>query len=75
MGRQLIKLFEISNHAPGVGSDVDELVRILGAGNISIHAPREGSDWEITHAPTLTQPFQSTLPVRGATRLRLPSLK
>ena len=34
---------------------------------ISIHAPREGSDAEITgETPNLTL-FQSTLPVRGAT--------
>ena len=39
-----------------------------GAGTISIHAPRTGSDG--THCPTLTgdHEFQSTLPARGATR-------
>ena len=33
---------------------------------ISIHAPREGSDWTIL-AGSSSRRFQSTLPVRGAT--------
>ena len=36
--------------------------------HISIHAPREGSDAERYHASVATATFQSTLPVREATR-------
>ena len=34
---------------------------------ISIHAPREGSDWYIITELGSMAEFQSTLPVRGAT--------
>ena len=35
--------------------------------NISIHAPREGSDDSLAYEYKLTDAFLSTLPVRGAT--------
>ena len=35
--------------------------------NISIHAPRTGSDGNLTRDPQLRSVFQSTLPARGAT--------
>ena len=35
--------------------------------NISIHAPREGSDRGLQKSPALPGPFLSTLPARGAT--------
>ena len=35
---------------------------------ISIHAPREGSDLRFPKRPQLPEQFQSTLPVRGATQ-------
>ena len=59
----------ISIHAPRVGSDQD--YRIFAAEYIiSIHAPRVGSDI-IQTAPVkgLSEEFQSTLPVWGATLL------
>ena len=37
------------------------------AGEISIHAPREGCDCTILMTAPPTPPFQSTHPVRGAT--------
>jgi hypothetical protein len=57
----------VSIHAPRVGSDGR-----LGAGKsllaaVSIHAPRVGSDWAAGCWPTRGSPFQSTLPVWGAT--------
>ena len=36
--------------------------------HISIHAPREGSDWAYWYSSERMSGFQSTLPVRGATR-------
>ena len=43
--------------------------------NISIHAPREGSDVADTVTTATTEQFQSTLPARGATELLLPLLQ
>ncbi len=59
----------ISIHAPREGSDADGIVSIVPP-PISIHAPREGSDllaklWVLNKGE-----FQSTLPARGATRMR-----
>ena len=41
-----------------------------GAGHISIHAPRAGSDRSLRVAENAKSEFQSTLPVRGATYRR-----
>ena len=41
--------------------------------NISIHAPRTGSDPQRRALLKYEQAFQSTLPARGATHRRLPS--
>ena len=38
-----------------------------GLTEISIHAPREGSDWLYKCRANFIDEFQSTLPVRGAT--------
>ena len=48
---------------------------VLGIGHhairlISIHAPREGSDWYFRPRSSTATLFQSTLPVRGATYYR-----
>ena len=62
-----VKLRGISIHAPREGSDAAEsgdLERLA----ISIHAPREGSDQSHKAIKNFSQGFQSTLPVRGATR-------
>ena len=57
----------ISIHAPRAGSDCQSLCR-QPCGGISIHAPRAGSDnVRNVHCAHFFQ-FQSTLPVRGATR-------
>ncbi len=57
----------ISIHAPRAGSDTPW--RSHGAsGKISIHAPRAGSDTLSLTAGDRVKVFQSTLPVRGATR-------
>ena len=63
--------FCISIHAPRVGSD-DRTKGIGGSDTaISIHAPRVGSD--MIFVPGLLQQvgFQSTLPVWGATSIRM----
>ena len=46
---------------------MQHLIDKLG-GDISIHAPRTGSDASQGYAAVLQQIFQSTLPTRGATR-------
>ena len=58
----------ISIHAPREGSDLLAFCRFPASVLISIHAPREGSDGHGRHALGIAQQFQSTLPVRGATR-------
>ena len=57
----------ISIHAPREGSDWGHTVA-LAFQCISIHAPREGSDAVQAAIDRCFQIFQSTLPVRGATR-------
>ena len=57
----------ISIHAPRAGSDVvPPPLDVLR--DISIHAPRAGSDYGVAVADVYADVFQSTLPVRGATR-------
>ena len=58
----------ISIHAPREGSD-GLMVFIVTAAPISIHAPREGSDPRPINSSSFWYRFQSTLPVRGATRM------
>ena len=60
----------ISIHAPHAGSD-DVLLSMFDADGISIHAPHAGSDDTHLHAPWCIIKFQSTLPMRGATRKML----
>ena len=57
----------ISIHAPRAGSDIIVARRTLRLKDISIHAPRAGSDRLCSRSSTITEKFQSTLPVRGAT--------
>ena len=58
----------ISIHAPRVGSDragrISSPAEVIG---ISIHAPRVGSDVAVEAEEIKPVPFQSTLPVWGAT--------
>ena len=59
---------QISIHAPLTGSDVLD----FGAAHkilISIHAPLTGSDLEPEESAPTWKKFQSTLPLRGATRV------
>ena len=56
----------ISIHAPREGSDRISSISSWESG-ISIHAPREGSDLSHRGGADGPRPFQSTLPVRGAT--------
>ena len=60
----------ISIHAPREGCDTDAQNHANNAG-ISIHAPREGCDRHFVHASLDGIEFQSTHPVRGATRVLL----
>ena len=58
----------ISIHAPREGSDVASIIEVESMYNISIHAPREGSDNLLLGDDNIVPLFQSTLPVKGATR-------
>ena len=64
---ELLILPAISIHAPREGSD-HGLAPATSGGGISIHAPREGSDPPTWWRCGTGDGFQSTLPVRGATR-------
>ena len=57
----------ISIHAPREGCDGNDDTH-QHANRISIHAPREGCDTETTIRTNTQTVFQSTHPVRGATR-------
>ena len=57
----------ISIHAPRVGRDFDCIIQEGGC-LISIHAPRMGRDEALLGCCRETAAFQSTHPVRGATR-------
>src|SRR6185436_17414184 len=57
----------VSIHAPREGSD-EPVIRFACAQAVSIHAPREGSDRRGDRAQGKRSLFQSTLPVKGATR-------
>ena len=59
--------FQISIHAPRVGSDCAPRQRQGERGEISIHAPRVGSDSPPHSGRCQEKRFQSTLPVWGAT--------
>ena len=61
----------ISIHAPRAGSDKDWIKCLLLISEISIHAPRAGSDFDGQEMTLCCNIFQSTLPVRGATKKRL----
>ena len=60
---------DISIHAPRTGSDT-RFVCIYTIVIISIHAPRTGSDRHRLRTHCQANPFQSTLPARGATDSR-----
>ena len=57
----------ISIHAPREGSDIMQITQPEEM-TISIHAPREGSDISSGNIASRSSAFQSTLPVRGATK-------
>ena len=63
---------EISILAPRAGSD-DRRTNARIADNISILAPRAGSDFSNCSFERLAFTFQSSLPVRGATRFMFPT--
>ena len=57
----------ISIHAPLTGSDGAQ-INPTSRKKISIHAPLTGSDLEPEESAPTWKKFQSTLPLRGATR-------
>ena len=61
---------QISIHAPRAGSDPSLLLVQGGLTHISIHAPRAGSDAPTAPICSMRAAFQSTLPVRGATKAK-----
>ena len=60
----------ISIHAPRGGSDGNHSADPTDRRRISIHAPRGGSDRVLSQGFGDQIPFQSTLPVGGATAMR-----
>jgi len=66
-GRCLRFIRVVSIHAPGEGSDTSHQ-RVPDTMTVSIHAPGEGSDGRPIEVVNIAPPFQSTLPVKGATR-------
>ena len=58
----------ISIHAPRGGATADKIVR-SGVLPISIHAPMQGTTVPVPKDQTKVKTFQSTLPMRGATRV------
>ena len=60
---------EISIHAPHTGRDQVELRELSDDVDISIHAPHTGRDLEPGDITVFELEFQSTRPIRGATRL------
>ena len=58
----------LSIHAPREGCDLQNTDDVLHHGHLSIHAPREGCDAACLNACWPCLSFQSTHPVRGATR-------
>ena len=60
--------YKVSIHAPNEGSD-DMSNMISVASGVSIHAPNEGSDLAQIRNGRQAR-FQSTLPMKGATRER-----
>ena len=60
-------VFDISIHAPRVGSDTGAKLPLDASAGISIHAPRVGSDDLRIYLRRWVSRFQSTLPVWGAT--------
>ena len=58
----------ISIHTPLAGSD-GHVIRRYPDERISIHTPLAGSDWDIRGFDRSMLIFQSTLPLRGATRM------
>ena len=63
----------ISIHAPRAGCDALPVVVAPVSQPISIHAPRAGCDQLPSGLPTKAVEFQSTHPVRGATRIGIPA--
>ena len=62
----------VSIHAPRAGRDILRHHMLSVAAHVSIHAPRAGRDSRTTTASAATRTFQSTRPVRGATRIKKP---
>ena len=58
----------ISIHAPHTGRDGLSADQFMGSLVISIHAPHTGRDRPPAPDPLPCAPFQSTRPIRGATR-------
>ena len=65
-----VREFDISIHAPLAGSDGTSPFSMVILLFISIHAPLAGSDQLLSEIARMGDEFQSTLPLRGATRPR-----
>ena len=63
-----LSIYKVSIHAPRAGRDSPVFTMSLPGAKVSIHAPRAGRDALMSSAWTLIIKFQSTRPVRGATR-------
>ena len=61
----------ISIHAPHTGRDLWAEAKARWQAGISIHAPHTGRDWPSAVSRLMMFPFQSTRPIRGATRVEI----
>ena len=66
--------YQFLSTLPARGATLDGRRRPVGLLEISIHAPREGSDTPIVNAARPNSPFLSTLPARGATSIAVTAL-
>ena len=62
----------VSIHAPREGRDLLRVQAVVTYGKVSIHAPREGRDSKSASLRCTAMRFQSTRPVKGATRCAHP---
>ena len=66
LGKMLDTSFDFNPHSPR-GERLKSHGFRWSPYNISIHTPREGSDWDFDFPVLFVLQFQSTLPARGAT--------
>ena len=64
-------IMQFQSTLPVWGATPEDFYRVAELQNISIHAPRVGSDWTYIRLSLCVSLFQSTLPVWGATSISM----